>query len=371
MTSLGLCLGVVILLLLVLSLVLYKAAPVAPVPVRKEVQPVPKEVLPVRKEVLPVPKEVLPVPKAPSSAAPLAARPHSRGTELVFRRRVRKAMDNTVCTEYSKQDCPFWANPKSYHRDLGRFPDNLTWTPEGRLPVYCIVLREYVRQVDVSQPNCHFIDFVPHLGRAVLNPEGKLLPYTGCWEYSRFCHQHKLLLALRHLQSLPPVYEYFFLVDADNIFCVSLDVISQLAYAYRPYLLMTGMGTSGWLFDRAFLQNYTKVLAEFEVVDNCPYCPDFLVAKKFQGCWLVSRLHLVQHIAGNQRLGLNQESVEGDRNKHLPRCLSMPTQWGFWAFGCYDMNACGDSDTFPCFQDYGVLRNLFVPPSGAGAFHLT
>ena len=272
------------------------------------------------------------------------------GLAAVHRRRM--TLTNSSCEDMYQWPCKFWRDPASYHRNPQRPPPLAAWTPEWRRRVYCVSLRETTRQVDVAERGCHFADFDAERREVVMTPEGVRVPHAGCWDFSRPCHQPKLLSVLQHLQTLPLAYEYFYLVDSDNDICVSLDVVSRLAHAYQPYLLLTGLGTSGWLFDRAFLRDYTTVLMANQSVPSCLFSPDELVAVRFTGCYLMSRLHLVAHSTGPGKDGLHHIT------KHLPRCPEMQKDGGGWsAFGCFDNRACGDLDVFPCYHDFGVLRD--------------
>ena len=48
-------------------------------------------------------------------------------------------------------------------------------------------------------------------------------------------------------------------MESDNNLCISLDTIKHLALTENRYFISTGVGTSGWIMSRQFLQDFYQI----------------------------------------------------------------------------------------------------------------
>lgn len=51
---------------------------------------------------------------------------------------------------------------------------------------------------------------------------------------------------------------YFFYMESDNNLCVPLTEVRRLAYKYQRYFISTGVGFSGYIMNRTFVQDFVK-----------------------------------------------------------------------------------------------------------------
>ena len=58
--------------------------------------------------------------------------------------------------------------------------------------------------------------------------------------------------------SVTPNTTYFFYMEPDNNLCVPLTEIRRLAYKYRRYFISTGVGFSGYIMNRTFVEDFLK-----------------------------------------------------------------------------------------------------------------
>lgn len=227
--------------------------------------------------------------------------------------------------------------------------------------VLCVILREVVlRPLDVHQPGCHFFDFhgqtVMWRGRRLTSP---------CSEYSVACLQKKQQFMFRTLLQDPEIasIQYFLLVESDNVLCVDMPVFEQLASAYRPHLMLTGLGGSGLLFSREWAQEFQVMFAcKSPVVPKkkCTKRLDVLVSHAKSGKWFSpelqsriysSRLRLTSHVIKDGNKG-----ISGKISKRLPRCLENVFSGVFESF---NHSACPRHDVYPC--DGIANREILLP----------
>lgn len=211
--------------------------------------------------------------------------------------------------------------------------------------LYCIVMREVMqRELSVDQQGCHFFDI--HDSFITWNGSTHALP---CKEYSHNCYKKKLILLFK-MVILNPVHQetYFMYIESDNRLCVNLNVIDNLTTLHKPTLMLTGMGASGWVFNRVFARRFLNV---YEKGDST--CPDCVAATLWKNMWISTRLVLVEHVAdASLRSGLSKN------NKHLPRCLEIKYYSGMAKFDLYNHNACARNDVSPCHIKSNLLAKL-------------
>eukprot|EP00531_Pseudo-nitzschia_arenysensis_P002132 CAMPEP_0116115114 /NCGR_PEP_ID=MMETSP0329-20121206/335_1 /TAXON_ID=697910 /ORGANISM="Pseudo-nitzschia arenysensis, Strain B593" /LENGTH=547 /DNA_ID=CAMNT_0003608527 /DNA_START=108 /DNA_END=1750 /DNA_ORIENTATION=- len=210
---------------------------------------------------------------------------------------------------------------------------------------------------------------------------------SPCQEYSIECYAAKntagLFLCLAH--KFPSV-EYYFYVEADNDLCVPMTMVKDLALTEKRYFINTGIGFSGWIMSREFLELYgnatqemvkqqdakTKAAVAGKNETTQEIRPDVLASYYLtdKRAWTVTRQYWVSHTT-LESLGIASLTVKdrrqdktGERmklDKHLPRCLE--PRRGKWKvsrrrpyldprdrFGWdyFDYEVCPNQVLFPC-----------------------
>ena len=220
--------------------------------------------------------------------------------------------------------------------------------PTKDFRVFCVVMRDvYAREVDVWQEECHYYDI--HQDKVTFLDRTYPMTYKG--------YNHKAYgFHFRHMLELVYKYnpfEYALYLESDTNLCVPLSIYEALANAYEPYLLLSGMGASGWMFSKRWILDFQRIL------DNCGawcYCIDCLAA--MQGRWVSTRKVLVSHIHGTTKVGLHKNK------KHLPMCMEIKYYEGMNHFDRFDHNKCKEHDISPCYghSNQNILRETLPMP---------
>lgn len=223
-----------------------------------------------------------------------------------------------------------------------------TIPPPVAVAVLCAVMREpSSRALDVTHPGCHFFDVTG----SVATWAGKTVPLP-CNKYDHTCYTKKLVVLMNEL--LATSHEVFYYVESDNALCAPLSVLSDLAGRYMlrhpnsPGLITTGVGASGWLFDRAWAKAW--VASATSCTEWC-YCPDCIAAFLRSPPRATTRVVLNQHVTvADSRSGLSRN------NNPLPRCYQVRSQSGINKFDFFDTKACTHHDISPCqTQNWGIF----------------
>lgn len=74
-------------------------------------------------------------------------------------------------------------------------------------------------------------------------------------------------------------------MESDNHLCVELTEMERLAKFHGRYFIGTGIGFSGWIMSRKFVQDF---VAQYE--NNFQVHPDIFGGGMLQGKWSVTRL---------------------------------------------------------------------------------
>lgn len=211
--------------------------------------------------------------------------------------------------------------------------------------LYCVVMREVIhRELSVDQSGCHFFDI--HDSFITWNGTKYSLP---CREYSHNCYKKKLLHLFKTV-FLNSAYSnsHFMYIESDNRLCLDITILENLTKIHNPTLMLTGMGASGWIFNRvfarAFVKNYEK---------SSSTCPDCVAATLWKNMWISTRLALVEHVAdSSERSGLSKN------NKHLPRCLEIKYYSGMANFDFFNHDECARNDVSPCHIKSNLLAKI-------------
>jgi len=180
-----------------------------------------------------------------------------------------------------------------------------------------------------------------------------------CFAYSKECYREKLLRVFQIALNVSGDAPYLFFMEADNDLCVPLAEIERIATTYHRPWIGTGVGFSGVIMSRRFVEIWMETYQQIPSTDETNYyCPDCVVQLLLNDnvtdmTWSVTRQYLVQHTLA---LSVGSKALNhGDRKnnrlyKHLPRCLE-PTReaWfgkGDWDY--FDYNECGDEEIYPC-----------------------
>jgi hypothetical protein len=132
---------------------------------------------------------------------------------------------------------------------------------------------------------------------------------ADCQQYSVACYRSNLLQVLRYLLDAPKFrnFTYFFYMESDHDLCTSLTEIRSLAYRYERYFMSTGIGTSGWIMSRSFLQDFYevfsantinhKLVSAFNVSQEQRLHPDIMasILLREKRAWSVTRRYLTSH----------------------------------------------------------------------------
>lgn len=129
-------------------------------------------------------------------------------------------------------------------------------------------------RVDLRDPNDsnHDHDTAAASGTASLYYDGLPLTFPsgsdnndyGCPrdkdddDYSLRCYRATILHVLDYLLHTTRA-EYYFYMEADNDLCTTLEEVHTLAMMHRRYFISTGVGFSGWIMSRQFVQDFYDV----------------------------------------------------------------------------------------------------------------
>jgi hypothetical protein len=85
---------------------------------------------------------------------------------------------------------------------------------------------------------------------------------AACSMYSVWCYRRKIEQVFQHLLDTHKNVSYLFYMEMDNELCVSLDHLRNLTHSYHPiYFLSTGIGFSGWIMSRQFVEDFMDIYA--------------------------------------------------------------------------------------------------------------
>jgi hypothetical protein len=215
--------------------------------------------------------------------------------------------------------------------------------------------------------------------------DGNYVDKAPCSQYSILCYKKKILQVLDYILNSTTA-QYYFYVEADNDLCVPMDVIRNLTYRHEKYFIGTGIGFSGWIMNRTFVQDFLVAFRPPHKANNespDPIGARLLMEKK---AWAVTRQYLVSHTI-KQGIGTDSLTVgKVDRKthqvkevKHLPRCFEPKrTKWletntstedmHGWDF--FDSDDCPPgTEIYPCRPDQYVnvtfgVKEMLKPLNG-------
>jgi len=214
--------------------------------------------------------------------------------------------------------------------------------------------------------------------------DGNYVARAPCSQYTIMCYKKKILQVLDYLMNNTTA-QYFFYVESDNDLCVPMEDIRDLTYRHERYFIGTGIGFSGWIMNRTFVQDFLYAYRPAHKLNNespDPIGARLLMEKK---AWSVTRQYLVSHTI-KQGIGTDSLTVgKVDKKtkkvkevKHLPRCFEPKrTKWletntstedmHGWDF--FDADDCPPgTEIYPCRPDQYVnvtfgVKDMFKPPN--------
>lgn len=253
---------------------------------------------------------------------------------------------------------------------------------------YPFTIRDSKRLTPVQvSPDFHIFDYVDtKTGRQLMSKamelwlDGHYLEPAVCSRYVILCYKKKIIQVMMHLLEHTNA-TYFFYMESDNELCVPMTEIRDLAYRHRRYFIGTGIGFSGWIMNRTFIEDFLE--AYIPPHKHANESPDpigarLLMEKKE---WTVTRNYLVSHTI-KEGFGMSSLTVgrkdrktgEVKETKHLPRCLEPKrTKWFEWENSTEDMHGWDffdaddcppETEIYPCRPDqyvnvtYGVKDML-------------
>jgi len=220
--------------------------------------------------------------------------------------------------------------------------------------------------------------------------DGTFLKKASCSLYSILCYKKKILQVFDYLLNATNA-EYFFYVEADNYLCVPMEEIRNLTYRHEKYFIGTGIGFSGWIMNRTFVQDFLDAYRPAHIANNespDPIGARLLMEKK---AWTVTRQYLVSHTIkqgiGTAPLTVGKEDRKTKKVeiKHLPRCFEPKrTIWletnqstedmHGWDF--FDSSDCPPgTELYPCRPDQYVnvtfgVKDMFKPMNATTTKHV-
>jgi hypothetical protein len=184
----------------------------------------------------------------------------------------------------------------------------------------------------------------------------RLLGLAPCQSYDLKCYRKKILQVFHYMMEQSNA-TYFFFMEADNDLCVPLSYIRNLTYHYQRYFISTGIGFSGWIMRRDFLQEFIHAYTTpVRNILNPDVIGSFLLMD--QNAWSVTRLYLVSHTIVPTFVGSSALTVGKGTPKHLPRCFE--PRRGLWpisdedprdqyGWDYFDYDLCNaTTELFPC-----------------------
>lgn len=220
-------------------------------------------------------------------------------------------------------------------------------------------------------PEFHIFDYLdPNTGNQRASKASQLwldahyLAPAPCHRYLILCYKQKILQVFDYLLKNTTA-TYFFYMEADNELCVPLQDIRALAYRHERYFIGTGIGFSGWIMNRTFVEDFVKAYRPQHKYNNeypDPIGARLLMEKK---AWTVTRNYLVSHTIkqglGDPALTVGQKHKDA---KHLPRCMEPKRNiWYQHSKDTEDMHGWDyfhaedcppDAEIYPCRDDQYV-----------------
>ena len=142
------------------------------------------------------------------------------------------------------------------------------------------------------------IDNQDYTRNSKLFVNGMYVQDSPCQKYSLQCYKQKIIQVLEHLlkkNSTGMANTYYFYLESDNELCVPVKQIKDLAFTEQRYFISTGIGFSGWIMSREFLEDFYKAYNHRHKHFNegpDPIGATLLMEKK---AWSVTRQYLVSH----------------------------------------------------------------------------
>jgi hypothetical protein len=187
----------------------------------------------------------------------------------------------------------------------------------------------------------------------------RLVGDAPCQRYDVMCYKQKILQVFNYLMDSNKNATYFFYMEADNDLCVPLQYIRNLTHHYQRYFISTGIGFSGWIMRRDFVQAFLDVYTpkHRKGLEGPDVIGSMLLME--QQAWSVTRRYMVSHTIlptfGSKALTVGRES--NNATKHLPRCFE--PRRGLWpisdedrrdqyGWDYFDYDLCATSELFPC-----------------------
>jgi hypothetical protein len=239
---------------------------------------------------------------------------------------------------------------------------------------YPFTIRDSRRLVPTQiSPQFHIFDYVDldtahqkASDHSKLYHNAKFLGIPSCQKYNLLCYKQKILQVFGHILEHTNA-TYFFYMESDNELCVPLKEIQDLTYRYQRYFISTGIGFSGWIMRRDFLQDFYDVykLPHKDADESPDPIGSILLMEK--NAWAVTRQYLVSHTIKSS-VGATALTVgkRTSKQKHLPRCFEprrgkWPTSDNntndMYGWDYFDYEQCPpEAEIYPC-QD-GQLESL-------------
>jgi hypothetical protein len=114
-----------------------------------------------------------------------------------------------------------------------------------------------------SSPDFHIFDYVDlsamkqaRTRHSQLYHNAQWIHKSPCQAYSLSCYRRKIIQVFDYvLQNFPKV-EYYFYMEADNDLCVPMSMVQALALREQRYFINVGIGFSGWIMSRQFMDDF-------------------------------------------------------------------------------------------------------------------
>ena len=224
----------------------------------------------------------------------------------------------------------------------------------------------YYDDSDSSRCLLHIYDYnnleskvhIPNVSQTLFL-DGRKIAESPCSWYSTKCYREKILQAW-HVALKQTNSKYFFYMESDNDLCISLDKIRELAVKENRFFISVGVGASGWIMRRDFVEGFLQLYAQPKNDEG----PDIVAGKwlKESGKWSVAREYLVSHTllpaVGSQSLTVKRVSR---LHKHLPRCREPHRSvWSdnesnphedMYGWDYFDYDWCPNAYVFPCSEN--------------------
>ena len=135
------------------------------------------------------------------------------------------------------------------------------------------VIRD-ARHLVPTQPSheFHLFDYVDttapqqvHSRFSHLYHNARPLDQAPCQKYSVECYRLKILQVFRYVLEHFPQTQYYFYMEADNDLCVPMSMVRNLALTEKRYFINVGIGFSGWIMSRQFLQDFYDMYSNITI----------------------------------------------------------------------------------------------------------